>query len=99
MLNLVSNEVPMSELKCKVEKNAIPLSRLIGKNKLDALKNRFNSSNGGKITNKALNSLEKLASKRQKASQQRAEKQYAEYKAKKEAEKAKKEAKASQPTV
>lgn len=85
----------MSELKCKVEKNAIPLSRLIGKNKLDALKNRFNSSNGGKITKKGLNTLDSLASKRQKASQQRAEEQYAEYKAKKEAEKAKKEAKAS----
>ena len=89
----------MSELKCTVEKNAIPLSRLIGKAKLEALANSHKLSTAGQVSKKGLNSLVQLASKRQKASQKRAEEQYAEYKAKKEAEKAKKEAKASQPSA
>lgn len=78
----------MSELKCKVEKNAIPMSRLIGKGKLDQLKNRFNGSSV-KTTQRSLSRLDKMASNKQKESQARLEAQKAERKAKKEAEKEK----------
>ena len=83
----------MSELKCKVEKNAIPMSRLIGKGKLEALKSKFNNGNKGKTTKRSLSRLDKMASNRQKESQMIAEQYQAEAKANREAKKAEQEAK------
>lgn len=76
----------MSKFKCKVEVNAIPKERLIGKSRLEALVNKFNGS-GGKTTQKNFNSLNKMASAKQKESQKIAEQYQAEAKAKREAKK------------
>lgn len=82
----------MSELKCKVEKNAIPTHRLIGKAKLEALKSKFNGGGEVKTTTKSLTRLDKMASNRQKESQKIAMQYQADAKAKREAKKAEAEA-------
>lgn len=74
----------MSELKCKVEKNAVPIHRLIGKSKLEALKSKFSSDGQVKTISKNLTRVEKLASVRQKESQKNAERYKSEPKGKKE---------------
>ena len=93
----------MSELKCKVEKNAIPTHRLIGKAKLEALKSKFNGDCKVKTTKKSLTRLDKMASNRQKESHKIAKQYQADAKAKREAKKAeeakgKKEGKPSELT-
>lgn len=72
----------MSDFKCKIEKNAIPVHRLIGKNKWDALKNKFNCNDEAPSNSKRnLASLDRIASNRQKEAQKIAEQYQAEAKA------------------
>ena len=92
---LTVKEVKMSDLKCEVTKGAIPMSRLIGKNKLDQLKNKFNGSMDTSKPKKkrGSNSLDKIAINKQKQSQAIMETRIAEAKAKKAEQEAKKKAK------
>lgn len=62
-----------SEFKCTVEKGAIPVSRLIGKSKLNKLKATFNSGMTTKATKRDSNKLSAMASNKQKESYARGE--------------------------
>lgn len=80
-----------SELKCTVELGAIPMSRLINKNKLTQLKDKFNGKISNKTTNRSLTRLSAMASTKQKESFARAENRRAEIQAAKESKKAEKQ--------
>lgn len=77
-----------SDLKCVVEKGAIPMSRLIGKSKLDQLKANFNSGITPKTTKRSLSKLSAMATTKQKESYARGEEAREQARLKKEAKKA-----------
>lgn len=77
-----------SKFKCVVEKGAIPMSRLIGKSKLEQLKANFNSGMNTKTTKRNLNNLSAMATIKQKESYARGEKAREQARLKKEATKA-----------